>query len=496
MKRAAIRSLIDLCAGTLADIHSCEADLQLTPADGAGQVSELLGAPPDLVLGSLGPGTQVLYLSTIVHTAHLQAVLEAALYPLGLTSVLAPSPAGIADITALRTRRDAAEALLAGKAVVLVQGRPGGWAVMARNWPVRQISEPPAEMAERGPHTGFVELLDTNVAMLRHLIPDVRLRWERVQTGRRSGTHGALVYVDGLVEPAVLARIRRRIRKARPSFTTDTSMFDEWLAPRSGRLFPVIGRTERPDRAAAALMEGRVVLLGTGSPTALMAPVTLAHLIHVPADYYERPWPAVLARSVRLLGILVSVSATSLYVAFATVNQELIPTSLYVSIAQARRGVPVPLTLEVLGLEVVVDIIRQAGLRLPGSVGQSISIIGAVVIGQSAVMAGLISAPTIVVVAFCFIASFTIPQTELVQSFRTLRFLFILIAAAFGLFGWALGLLLLVAYLCSLDSFGVPYLAPLSPRRARGTQDMLWRAPLPRLRRSFLARNARAGGGS
>jgi hypothetical protein len=350
-------------------------------------------------------------------------------------------------------------------------------------------------MAAQGPHSGFIELLETNLALLRHRIPDVRLRLEDVRLGQRTPTRAALLHLDGLVEPALLARVRRRLRRIAPSFTVDAAMLGEWLAPRSARLFPVVGRTERPDRAAAALLEGRVVLLASGSPTALLLPTVLAHEIHVPEDYYEKPWPAVLARGVRLLGILMAVSVSALYVAFATVNQELIPTSLYVSIAQARRGVPIPLLVEVLLLEIVVDIIRQAGLRLPGPVGQSISIIGAVVIGQSAVMAGIISAPSIVVVAFCFIASFTIPSTELVQALRALRFPLILFSGAFGLFGWTLGLLLILGYLSSLDSFGVPYLAPLTPTRPRGWQDMLLRAPLPRMRRSFVARSASRGDG-
>ena len=494
MRRADVRGLADLCAGALADIRSCEADLPLSGADGARTIRELLGAPPDLVVGVIGTGVRVLYLSTIVDANRLQASLAAAV-PLVHGSESVAAPACISEVAPLRTRRDAVDALLAARAVVLVEGQRGGWAVTSNDWPHRQITEPPSEMAERGPHSGFVEILDTNVALLRHRVPDPRLRWEKIQTGQRSGTPGALLYMDGLVEPAVLARMRRRLRRIAPSFATDSAMLDEWLAPRSGRFFPTIGRTERPDKAAAALLEGRVVLLASGSPTALVVPNVLADLLHVPEDYYQRPSPTELARAVRVVGMLFAVAASPLYVAFATVNQELIPTSLYVSIAQARRGVPIPLTVEVLALELVVDIIRQAGLRLPGSVGQSISIIGAVVIGQSAVMAGLISAPTIVVVAFCFIASFTIPVTGLVQAVRTARFPLILLAAAFGLFGIALGLMILFAYLCSLESFGVPYLAPLTPGRPRGFQDTLWRASAPRMRRSFLARNGRRGGG-
>jgi hypothetical protein len=268
-------------------------------------------------------------------------------------------------------------------------------------------------------------------------------------------------------------------------------MLGQWLAPRSNILFPTVGATERPDRAVAAILEGRVAVLVSGSPTALLMPNVFAHMLHVPEDYYQTPIPVLANRLVRVVGLLVASGASPLLVALTSINHDLIPERLFVAIAQSRRGVPIPIAIEVLILELLIEVIREAGIRLPGPVGQSVAILGAVIVGQAAVMAGLISAPAVVVVSLAFIASFVLPSSDLVMTLRLMRYPLIVLAAAFGLYGLTWGLLIALIYLCALDSFGVPYLAPLTPLRVRGLQDTLWRRSLPKLRRSFLAARAR-----
>lgn len=495
MEALALRRVVGRCADLAARIESTLSALPIAGAEASEQIRELLGAPPDLVIHPVGAMIKVLYVKTIVDQARLESALIRPLTTFGMmaSGALLP-PTFIAEVSPLRTYREAVEALLGAKAVLLNRGRDGGWAVPLPHWPQRNISEPTGEFITEGPHTGFIESLETNIAVIRHVVPDHHLRWESIETGRRSGTKGALVFMEGLVRPGVLAEVRRHLHSAHPSFATDASMLLEWLAPRAGRFFPVIGRTERPDTTAAALLEGRVVILTTGSPTALLFPNVFANLLHSPEDYYARAFTADIKRILRVIGMVVSVLASPLFVALASVNQELVPTPLMVSLAQARRGVPLPLVVEIVILEIVVDIIREAGLRLPSPVGQSIAIIGAVVIGQAATMAGLVSAPSVVIVALAFIASFTMPSTDLVNALRTTRFPMVLVAAAFGLFGVTLSLLLLFAYLSSLESFGVPFLAPLTPLRTRALQDTLWRRSLPALRRSLFARDSTSGG--
>jgi spore germination protein KA len=487
MDTASLARLGEQCQGVLLRIQDALAAWRLPaePAAAARELADLLGHPLDLVARPVGHGMQVIYLRTVVDERRLE---EAVLRPLA-----APPPSGpavtAADLTPVRSCREAAEALLAGRAVVLGRGASAALAAAVQRWPTRSISEPPAEIVARGPHAGFVEDLATNLAQLRRGVPDPRLRVEPVAVWQRSGTTGAMVYVAGLAHPRVLAEVRGKLAEVDPSFATDSSMLAQWLSARA-YLFPTVGMTERPDVAVAGLLEGRVLLLVEGSPVAVLVPQVFAHLLHVPADYYTQAVFATMERLLRMAGLLVALTASPLYVALTTVNLELIPTPLYVSLAQERLGVPLPTLAEVLILEVLVEVIRQAGLRMPSGIGQPVAIVGAVVIGQSAVFAGLVSAPAVVVVSLAFIISFIEPVPEAALAVRAVRYPLILIAAGFGLFGLMWALFFLLIYLSALESFGVPYLAPVTPRRPRGLQDTLLRLPLPRLRRSFLARQS------
>lgn len=472
------------CSTLSAHIDAACLGLPLPGDGGADRVAELLGSPPDLVRRRIS-GHEVLYLGTVVDHAQVDTVL---IRPLALGGGERSPLSFDAGQSPLRTYGDAVDALLSGHAIVLAGAGGASVGVPAPQFPQRPVSEPAAEFISRGPHLGFVERLDTNIALVRQGLPQPALRWEKIGAGERSGTHGALLYVAGMVRPELLGRVRAHLQRAHPSFTTDAAMLGQWLAPRSALVFPTIGTTERPDRVVAALLEGRVAILVNGSPTVLLIPNVFAHLMHTPSDYYGSSLAALVNRIVRLLGLVVAIGASALLVALTTINQNLIPERLFIAIAQARRGIPLPIAVEVLGLEAMIEVIREAGVRLPAPVGESVSIIGAVIVGQAAVLAGLISAPAVVIVSLAFIASFVLPSPDLVMALRFLRYPLICLAALFGMFGLAWGLMMILIYLSALDSFGVPYLAPLSPRRPPGLQDTLWRRWLPNLRPSFTAR--------
>jgi hypothetical protein len=487
----AFATIADGCASVLKHIDAVWSGLPLDESDAAEWLRVTLGRPPDLVVRTIGD-VSILYLATIVD--HLR-IEDAITRPLTMAAGGRwPSPTTFADESSrLRTYGDATDALLAANVVLLLRGRPGGFAMNMDKWPLREIEEPPAEFLAQGPHMGFIEDLDTNIALVRHGAPDPRLRWEHIAAGQPSTTRGAMLYMDGMVRMDVLARVRRHLRRARPSFTVESNMLGQWLAPRLNALFPTVGATERPDRVVAAILEGRVAVLVAGSPTALLMPNVFAHMLHVPEDYYQTPIPVLANRLVRVVGLAVASGASPMLVALTTINHDLIPQRLFIAVAQARRGVPIPIAIEVLILELLIEVIREAGVRMPGPVGQSVAVLGAVIVGQAAVMAGLISAPAVVVVSLAFIASFVLPSSDLVMTLRLMRYPLIVLAAVFGLYGLTWGLLIVLIYVCALDSFGVPYLAPLTPLRVRGLQDTLWRRPLPNLRRSFLAARARGG---
>lgn len=473
-------AITDACGRALGAIDQALLDLQASPADVEAVVGTLLGNPADLVVRPVPAGVQLIFLDTIVDTKRVE---EAVVRPL----VQEPGAETLAaQQSAVDTYGDVANALLGARVVVV---RPGSIrALDMDDWPERSITEPPAEIVPQGPHAGFVEHLKTNLGLLRERIRDPRLRWRKFPVGTRSGSFGALVYIEGLARPELLLEVERRLRVADPSFATDTSMFQEWLTNVSGWLFPTMESTERPDVATASLLEGRVAVLVDGSPVAVMAPTVFAHLIQTPMDYYNRSYNAVLKRLLRLGALVASLITSALFVALVTVNQELLPSRLFVSITANRLGVPLPVVAEVLAMEVVVDVVREASLRMPGAIGQTISVVGAVVIGQSAVMAGLISAPVVVVVATTFIASAAMPSLDTRVALRALRYPLIFLAALFGIFGLTWGLMVLFLYLLALESFGVPYLAPLAPLRPRGLQDTLWRQPLTDMNRGFFAR--------
>ena len=485
-----VADLFARCSVVLSMIDEALSDMPMV-GDGAERATRLrsmLGDPADLRVRTIGAAGRVLYLATIVDEAHLEASL---LQPLAGTARGASERALLAHLVPVRTYAEALEAILSGKAIALTAQPPGAFAADVAKWPNRVPSEPAAEVITRGPHTGFVESLDDNIALIRQGVPDPHLRYERFTVATRSGTEGAMLYIEGVVSPKVLERVRAALDRALASVVTDASMLAQHLSP-TAHLFPTVGTTERPDVAYGSLLEGRIVMFTSGSPTALLLPQVFAYLLAVPEDYYQRSLPATFNRTFRLIGLFATTTVAALYVALTTINPELIPTPLFLSISQSRLGVPMPLVFEILALEAVIELIRQAGLRLPSAFGQSISVVGAVVIGQSAVMAGLLSAPAVVVVSLEFIASFIVPSQTTAMTARILRFPLILLAAAFGLFGLSLGLMLLFVYLCTLESFGVPYLAPFLPLRRRGLQDALIRLPLRRLRRSFISRSAGA----
>ena len=458
----------------------------LEGATAAADLQRYLGFAPDVIVQSVGTGVWVVYLDHAVDMARIES---AVLRPLTSRQPGSEIP-WPAQAKAVTTLGEAARHVLAGDLAVFQASLAGGVAIPAALWPLRTPAEPPTETAVQGPHDGLIEDLGTNVAILRHRLRHPGLRLETFYPGGPDGPKGLLLYVEGRVRPDLLARVRRAVRRVRAPVINDVQMLAPWLAPWQGALFPVLGLSGRPDTVVAALLAGRVTLLVDGSPLALLAPNVLSDLLHVPEDYYQTFIAATANRVLRVLGLFLTLVSSPVYVALLTMNQELVPTPLFTSIIQSRQSVPLAPLPEVLLLEVIIEVIREAGLRLPGNLGQPVAIVGAVIIGQSAVTAGLISAPTIVVVAFAFISSFVIPQPNLAASLRYLRFPLILTGAAFGILGVTAGVLVIFAYLCSLTSFGEPYLVPFSPGRQRGLQDALWRVPLARLRSPMATRRS------
>ncbi|MGI6627584.1 MAG: spore germination protein [Bacillota bacterium] len=364
-----------------------------------------------------------------------------------------------------------------GKTCIMVNGVPKAIVCQAQGYEQRSISEPTTEATIRGSKEGFVESLPTNLSLLRRKIRNPRLRVEQYTIGAVSRTPVALLYIEGISNTRVTEEARRRLSQIRVDSIQESGQLEELVEDAPLSPFPTLLRTERPDRVTGNLLEGRIAILVDGSPFALVAPATFTMFLTTPEDYFERFYAGTVIRVLRYLAFLLSLTLPALYIAVTTFHQELLPTPLILSIAAQREKIPFPAVVEATLMEVVFEILREAGLRLPKVVGQAVSIIGALVIGEAAMRAGLVSPAMVVVVALTGISSFATPAFSLGIAIRLLRFPLMLFASTLGLFGILAGLSAIAIHVLSLRSFGVPYTEPLIPLVAQEHKDTVLRVP-------------------
>lgn len=341
----------------------------------------------------------------------------------------------------------------------------------------RPVSQPITQTSVTGPAEAFNEDLHTNMGLLRRRFPTSRLAVESMQIGLITKTPVNLVYLKGYVRNGLLDEVKERLNRIKVDSILCSGQIDEHLQDSAYSLFTGIDSTERPDRVASILLEGGVSLIIGGTPFALLLPTTLATHMTASDDYDYRYWYASFIRLIRWSSLFTAALAPALYVALISFHQELIPPSLLVTVVSNREGVPFPAFLEALLMELSFETLREAGVRLPRTFGQTISIVGTIVIGQAAVSAGLVSSGMVVVVALTAIASYTIPSIKLSNAIRILRFFFMFAGAVLGLFGIMAAVSLLSFHLCSLRTFGIPYLSPLAPLSLGDLKDTFIRVP-------------------
>ena len=362
----------------------------------------------------------------------------------------------------LRSLWAAAEMLLEGNLVLINEGK-GLFGFETQGWLKREPKEPEAERLIRGPREGFTETLEDNIGMVRRWIRDPNLYVEELRVGRRTKTRVALLYLADIARPRLVKEVRHRIEAIDIDGVLEAGYIEYLITDRRASIFPLIQATERSDRVAAALLEGRVGILVDKSPTSLIVPTTINELYQTPEDYYLSFWVGSFLRLIRLLGNNLAVAFPGLYIALTVYHPELLPTQLALAIAGTQIRVPVPLVAELFILEVAVEVFREAGLRLPGAVGQTLGMVAGVVLGLTAVQAGFVSPATLVVVAVTAIASFTGPNYEAGLAWRLLKFILVIAASVFGLYGLTMAGVLVLVHAADLKSFGVSYLAPWAP---------------------------------
>ncbi|WP_426454453.1 spore germination protein [Paenibacillus sp. S-38] len=370
------------------------------------------------------------------------------------------------------------DGILRGQTVIVVDGLGEGLLLNTAGVTKRSISQPETEQVIRGPREGFIEQLDTNIALLRYRLPTPSFRLSLIQIGRVTQSRVAVCYLDGIANEALVEEVHRRLGAIDTDGILDVGYLEQYIEDNHYSPFPQLQNTERPDKAVANLLEGRVIIMVDGSPFALIAPTVFSQFYQTTEDYSERFVMVSFIRLARLLALAFSLITPSLYVAIISYNPELIPTEFAVAVSGGRAGVPFPSVVEVLIMEASMEVLREATLRLPQQIGGALSIVGVLVIGQAAVAAGFVSPITVVVIALTTIGSFATPAYNAALALRLLRFPLVFLAGMFGLYGVMIGLILIANHMLSLRSFGVPYLSPVIPGNFEGMKDTVMRAPL------------------
>lgn len=371
--------------------------------------------------------------------------------------------------------------LLSGDAVLLLDGCEEAVRIGVSGAEDRNVTEPVSQSVTRGPMEAFNENLRTNTALIRKRIKDTRLRVESLHVGRVTKTNVALVYLSGIANDKIVEEVRIRLNRIDIDGILESGNIEEWIEDKTYTPFPTVYNSERPDTIAAGVLEGRVAILVDGTPFVLLVPALFVHFFQAAEDYTQRFDISSLIRSIRYLSLVITLLAPALYIAVTTFHQEMLPTNLLINLAAQREGVPFPAFIEALLMEITYEILREAGVRMPRTVGQAVSIVGTLVIGQAAVQAGIVSAVMVIIVSITAIASYVIPSGSMSITVRMLRFLFMGLAASFGLYGILIGLITLALHVSGLRSFGIPYMAPWAPIIPEDLKDTLFRLPIRKM---------------
>ena len=359
--------------------------------------------------------------------------------------------------------------ILDGNSLLLVDGVDTGFIVGAKFLPVRAVMEPPTDVTVKGPREGFIEDVKVNMSLLRKRLKTPNLRMETLRVGKQSYTAVTLCWLDGVADEDLKTQIKNKLNEIQIDNVADSSYIAAILSPRKRSVFHTVGTTEKPDLFAAKLSEGRIGILVDGSPIALTLPYILTEDLQSSEDYFVSPFMATVTRLLRCIALLVAILLPAFYVSTQLFKMQLLPLGLTLTIASSIRNLPLSPSLEMFVVLLLLEILKEASIRMPKYVGMSLSVVGALVLGETAVSAGFLSTPAIIIVAFSGICLYTVPN--FVETGSILRWLFLLVAGSIGPFGIVLFIAFLLYYLISADAFGTPLLAPFSPLIATDLRD-------------------------
>ena len=358
--------------------------------------------------------------------------------------------------------------------VFYVDGEEDAYVFSLRKPSARAIGEPPTSSVMKGPREGFIEEIKTNMSLIRRRIKSPDLVAKTFQVGRYSSTTVALMYIRGIADDAIVEQLSQKIERIDVDGVVDSAYVLSFIQTRKNSFFLQAGSTEKPDVASAKLLEGRVAIIVDGSPIVITLPYLVFEDVQDGYDYYSGDWRASMIRMFRMLGALLTVLLPGAYVALQTYHFQLLPIKFLMTLMSATTNIPFPPAIEMLLVMTLFEILNQASIRMPRYFGISLSVVGAIVLGDTAVKAGLISSPSVLVVALSAIGIFCVPDQ--VGPMSIMRFLYLCVSAVTGFVGMIVLTIIIIAYLASLDNFGTPYLAPYAPRIIPDLQDGILKA--------------------
>ncbi len=386
-------------------------------------------------------------------------------------------------IEMIRDFSAAVDAVLAGNAVLFGDIREDalGISVFTKNDAGRSPNEPDTENVIRGPHEGFTESGENNVVLLRRRIHSQRLKRKSFSVGDISKTDISVLYMEGIANESLVSEVCKRISDIKTDAVLDSGYVEIFIQDGKAPFYPTVGNSERPDKVAAKLMEGRVAVVVDGSPVVLTAPYLFCEALQVTEDYAKSPWYASFIRLLRFVSYLIALYLPALFIALFVRHKEILPEYLVSSVSEAREKLPFSLFWEVLVIFLIFEAVREVGLRMPKAIGSAIGLVGPLLLGDSAIKAGITSAPILIVVALAAVCNFIIPpymNTNILY-----RFFMIVISGALGFFGFFLAIAASLTMLCAKNSFGIPYLSPFAPIDPWGLRDFILMMPLPSMKR-------------
>lgn len=462
------------------------------------RIKDSLGKSSDIIIREIRVGKEetikagIIYTDGLTDTTALQNfILETLMLDVegtelqeklspeqNLVSILKDFAMTVGEIKELTNFEELLTGLLSGDTIILIDGYAQGLIISNRHWVERGVTEATSQVIVRGPREGFSENLRVNTALVRRRLKDPNLWMESKIIGKRTKTNVAMMYIKGIANDKIVKEVRLRLDRIDIDGILESGNIEELIRDEPYSPFPTILNTERSDVVAAELLEGKIAIFVDGTPFVLIVPAIFIQFFQSSEDYYQSADIASLIRILRYFAFAIAMLAPALFIAVTTFNHVMLPPSLLISLAAQREGAPFPAFVEAIIMEVTFEILREAGLRMPRSIGSAMSIVGAFVIGTAAVEAGIISAAMVIVVSITAISSFVSPTYNLAISGRILRFGFMALAASFGLLGITIGLIALLLHLCSLRSFGVPYMSSLAPFNLSDQKDAVIRLPI------------------